>query len=64
MEGVALVHISISGSNIYRNFFFQRTGPVFLPGSIIRLLKNMHNLSYSGLGYLAQKVIFSKNLGY
>lgn len=58
VEGVGVcISLCRSGSNIYRNFFFKRTGQVYLPGSIIGLLKNLHNLSYSGLGYLAQKVI-------
>lgn len=44
----------------YRNIF-KRTGLVYLPG-FIGLLKDLHNLSYSGLGYLTQKVILVKTL--
>ena len=63
-KGVALVRIYRLGSNIYRSgTSCLRTGLVYLPGSNVRLLKNMHK-SYSWSGYLVQKnvIIFVKTL--
>ena len=63
-KGVALVRIYRPGSNIYRSgTSCLRTGLVYLPGSNVRLLKNMHK-SYSWSGYLVQKnvIIFVKTL--